>query len=147
MLAGASWWFIVIPRHVRRYHILIVPSFIRFLWAAMFILAVYTNVVGWFAAQDLGDARWVQFPLIQLGFTLGFIADDLWWHWRDGVAHALQKTCLTGSALTPKAKSAKRPCGAGTKSRAGLGGSARTAIARRYGLSIRGGAWKRTSGR
>lgn len=79
----------MIPRDLRRHRILLVPPFIRFTWAAMFILAVYTNVVGWFAAQDLGDPRWVQLPLLQLGFTVGFIADDLWLHWRDGVAHAL----------------------------------------------------------
>ncbi|WP_322062018.1 hypothetical protein [Paraburkholderia sp. J63] len=77
------------PRRPPKNRILLVPPFIRFLWAAMFMLAVYTNIVGWFAAQDLGDPRWVQFPLIQLGFTVGFIADDLWMHWVDSVAHAL----------------------------------------------------------
>jgi hypothetical protein len=55
----------------------------------MFLSTAYATVVGWFAAQDLGDARWVQYPLIGLGFTLGFIADDLRLHWIDGVAHAL----------------------------------------------------------
>lgn len=76
-------------RHFVRVRILIVPPFLIFLWVGMLVLAIYTNVVGWFAAQDMGDARWVQVPLIQLGLTLGFIADDLRWHWIDGVAHAL----------------------------------------------------------
>jgi hypothetical protein len=89
MLAGHSWRIVVTFRHQPRMRILIVPPFIVFLWAAMLLLAVYTNVVGWFAAQDLGDARWVQFPLIQLGFTLGFITDDLRRQWIDGVAHVL----------------------------------------------------------
>jgi hypothetical protein len=77
------------PRRLCRMRILIVPPFIRFLWAAMLLLAIYTNVVGWLAAQDLGDARWVQYPLIQLGFTVGLIADDLRGYWIEGVAHTL----------------------------------------------------------
>jgi hypothetical protein len=77
------------PRHLRRMRILIVSPFIVGLWGAMLLLAIYTNVVGWLAAQDLGDARWVQYPLIQLGFTVGFIADDLRRYWIEGVAHAL----------------------------------------------------------
>lgn len=89
MLACFARGVVVIPRRLRRYRILFVPSFIKFTWVGMFILAVYTNLMGWFAAKDLGDARWVQFPLIQPGFTVGFIADDLWSHWRDGIAHAL----------------------------------------------------------
>ena len=72
-----------------RTRILIVTPFIIGLWAAMLMLAIYTNVVGCLAAQDLGDARWVQYPLIQLGFTVGFIADDLRRHWIEGVAYAL----------------------------------------------------------
>lgn len=76
-------------RDLRRMRILLVPPFIRFTWAVMFITAIYTNVVGWFAAKDLGDPAWIQYPLILLGFTVGFIADDLWRHWQDGVAHAL----------------------------------------------------------
>jgi hypothetical protein len=89
MLAAHPWRIVVTPRRLRRMRILIVPPFIVGLWAAMLLLAIYTNVVGWFAAKDLGDARWVQYPLIQLGFTVGFIADDLRRHWIEGVAHAL----------------------------------------------------------
>ncbi len=55
----------------------------------MLIFAIYTNVIGCIAAQDLGDERWDQWPLILLGFTVGFIADDLRCHWIDGVAHVL----------------------------------------------------------
>lgn len=69
--------------------ILVVPRFIMFTWAGMLIMAIYTNVVGWFAAQDLGDPAWIQYPLILLGFTVGLIADDVWRHWQFGVAHAL----------------------------------------------------------
>lgn len=61
----------------RRMRILIGPLPIPFIWLCLLALAIYTNVVGWFAAQDLGDARWMQYPLIQLGFTIGLIADDL----------------------------------------------------------------------
>jgi hypothetical protein len=68
---------------------LVVPPFIQALWAAMLIFAIYTNVVGWFAAQDLEDERWIQWPLILLGFTVGFVADELRCQWIDGVAHAL----------------------------------------------------------
>lgn len=74
---------------MQRTRMLIVTPFVKGLWSAMLLLAIYTNVIGWLAAQDLGDARWAQYPLIQLGFTLGFIADDLRRHWIDGVAHAL----------------------------------------------------------
>ena len=77
------------PRHLRRMRILLVPPFIKFAWIVLLTVAIYTNVVGWFAAKDLGDPAWIQYPLILLGFTLGFIADDLWRHWQYGVAHAL----------------------------------------------------------
>lgn len=76
-------------RQLRRMRVLIVPPFIMGLWAAMLLFVIYTNVVGWLTAEDMGDVRWVQFPLILLGFTIGFIADDLRMHWIDGVAHAL----------------------------------------------------------
>jgi hypothetical protein len=69
--------------------ILIVSRSLKLIWFFMLADAIYINVVGWFAAQDLGDARWVQYPLILVGFTVGFIADDLRRHWIDGVAHAL----------------------------------------------------------
>ncbi|WP_074294312.1 hypothetical protein [Paraburkholderia phenazinium] len=76
-------------RQLRRMRILLVPPFVKFAWAGMLILAIYINVVGWFAAEDLGDPAWAQYPLILLGFTVGFIADDLWCRWQHGVAHAL----------------------------------------------------------
>jgi hypothetical protein len=79
----------VTPRPLRRRRILLVPRFARYQWASMLLLAVYMNVVGWLAAQDLGDEQWVQYPLILLGFTVGFIADDLRVYWIKGVAHAL----------------------------------------------------------
>ena len=58
------------PRHLRRMRVLVVPRSIQFTWAGMLIMAVYMNVVRWFAAQDLGDPAWIQYPLITLGFTL-----------------------------------------------------------------------------
>ena len=76
-------------RRLRRMRILVVPLPVKVIWFLLFSFAVYTNIVGWFAAQDLGDARWVQFPLIQLGFTIGLVADDLRRYWIGGVAHAL----------------------------------------------------------
>jgi hypothetical protein len=69
--------------------ILLVSPCIRVIWAGVLTLAIYTNVVEWFAAKDMGDPAWIQFPLIQSGFTLGFIAEDLRCHWQYGVAHAL----------------------------------------------------------
>ncbi|MBC8747545.1 hypothetical protein OKW43_006926 [Paraburkholderia sp. WC7.3g] len=77
------------PQHLRRIPILLVPFFTRFTWAGMLIMAVYTNVVGWFVAQDMGDLVWIQYPLMLLAFTVGFIGYDLWCHWQYGVAHAL----------------------------------------------------------
>jgi hypothetical protein len=79
----------VTPRRLRSRRILIVSRLTRFLWAQMLLLAIYMTVVGCFAAQDLGDERWVQYPLILLGFTVGFVADDLRAHWIRGIARAL----------------------------------------------------------
>ncbi len=77
------------PRRFGCARILVVPPVIQVLWACMLIFAIYTNVIGWFVAQGLGDERWIQWPLILLGFNVGFIADDLRCHWIYGVAHAL----------------------------------------------------------
>ena len=79
----------MLPRRLRRMCIPLAPPFIRVTWAGMLIMAIYVNVVGWFAAQAMGDPAWVQFPLILLGFTVGFIADDLRCRWQWGVARAL----------------------------------------------------------
>jgi hypothetical protein len=81
--------YVRVTRRRHRMRVLVVPRFIVGLWVVMLLLATYTNVVGWLAAQDLHDPRWVQYPLIQLGLTVGFIADDLRCHWIYGVAHVL----------------------------------------------------------
>lgn len=89
MRTAVSWRFMVNPWRQHSMPVLVVSPFVLWVWLFLFADVMVINVIGWFAAQDLNDASWIQYPLILLGFTVWFIADDLRHHWIEGVAHAL----------------------------------------------------------
>lgn len=91
----------------RRLHRLHLPLY--FIWLSALMIAIYTSVVSWLAANDLGSPNPIQYALVIWGATLGWLIPDAGYAWQQHVARTLyyediaDGTCPDrGAATTPE---------------------------------------------